>query len=254
MDGRGRKSGQRVAPAARPRCAAHADVPRAARPRARRRPGASSRPICRPASSGTARSSGSAATTGPRPRSRGHSVARWPSCWRPRASCVSTARIRRSSGRPRRSSCARSSRPPSSTPTWTAGRRSSAPGRARPASPWATAPRSSCWKAPRGATGSSPAKAVSSPVVRASGSPWTSCATSRRRSRPGSRPTCSCARWWRAPCSPPWPTSPGRESFGISCSLRPSTSDWGWRASGRFPAGRGCWSSRRWIACWRSSA
>ena len=34
--------------------------------------------------------------------------------------------------------------------------RSSAPGRARPASPWETARRSSCWKVPKGATGWSP--------------------------------------------------------------------------------------------------
>ena len=76
-----------------------------------------------------------------------------------------------------------------------------------------------------------------------------------RRSRPGSRRTCCCGRWSRARCSRPWPTSAGPGELRYLALTPPVYDRLGRRAPAcRFPAGRGSSWSRGWTACWRSSA
>ena len=108
-------------------------------PRRSRRSG----PACRPPSSGTRPWPGWPGTTVPRPRSPGHSPARWPSCSAPAGIVCfdSTPSVGEAGGRAARPRAPWSG-PPRSTTTSSARRRRSATPPGPPAWCWATAPRS----------------------------------------------------------------------------------------------------------------
>ena len=62
---------------------------------------------------------------------------------------------------------------------------------------------------------------ASRPGGAARHTPWRRCGTSPWPIRPGSPPTCCSGPWWRAPCSRPWHTLPGRASSSISALAEP---------------------------------